>query len=170
MNRAERNLIKELKERERDTQKQWVEGRIRDAKYNKRYKVLKVTGSLPGYLRTERVEREWKEGDEIRAMMKLRCGNMEEGNKYWLENNRKICLFCGKGRDDMEHFIRECEVREWFQSLRNSVEERERRVWSDELDIEKEKVLRRLWKEKERLKKERESEKERKKEGEEKGE
>jgi len=40
---------------------------------------------------------------------------MEEGNKYWLETNRRTCVFCGKGQDKMEHFVSECrEVRERF--------------------------------------------------------
>lgn len=49
--------------------------------------------------------------------MKLRCGNLEE-NKYWLKEEERICTFCGKGRDNIKHFIGECEITmEWFEKL-----------------------------------------------------
>ena len=38
---------------------------------------------------------EWKRGDEIRALFKLRC-NLEEKNKYWLGIEKGKCLFCGE--------------------------------------------------------------------------
>jgi len=42
-------------------------------------------------LRKENLE-EGKRGEEMRALFKLRCGNLEEGNKYWIEEHRKKCI------------------------------------------------------------------------------
>lgn len=89
----------------------------------------------------------------IRTMMRLRCGYMEEGNKYWL------CVFCGKGRDNMEHSIGECEVTmDWFKGLGNNKKEREKKIWEDDLNKVKAEILKKLWKEKEGKKKKREKE------------
>ncbi|KYQ52562.1 hypothetical protein ALC60_08278 [Trachymyrmex zeteki] len=61
---------------------------------------------------------ELRRGDEIRALIKLRCGNMEEKNKYWLEKEEREYLFCDKGEDNLEHYVKECEeVRDSFQEL-----------------------------------------------------
>ncbi len=51
---------------------------------------------VPNYLRVENME--WKRGDEIRALFKLRCDNLEEKNKYWLGIEEGECLFCGERR------------------------------------------------------------------------
>lgn len=40
-------------------------------------------------------------------------------NKYWIEEKERGCLFCGKGRDRIEHFVRDCRVaKEWFRNFR----------------------------------------------------
>lgn len=41
-------------------------------------------------------------------MMKMRCGNMEEENKYWRAEAQKECIFCGKEGDNMEHYVYTC--------------------------------------------------------------
>jgi len=124
MVKTERNLIKELKNRDRDTQKQWEESRISEARYNKKYKEIKKAGIVPKYLRLES-KKETQKGKGTRALMKLRCGNMEEENKYWLEEKWKLCVFCGKGKDNINHFVKECEViKDWFVELKENVEER----------------------------------------------
>jgi len=41
--------------------------------------------------------------------------NLEEGNKYCIEEQRKKCIFCGKGKDNLKHYVEECsEIRERF--------------------------------------------------------
>lgn len=45
--------------------------------------------------------------DEVRALIKLRCGNPEGKNKYWLEKKRGGCLFCNAGEDNLEHYVNE---------------------------------------------------------------
>jgi len=53
-------------------------------------------------LRVENLE--WKRRDEIRALFKLRSGNLEEKNKYWLGIEEGGCLFCGASEDfNFEH-------------------------------------------------------------------
>lgn len=69
----------ELMDRERKIEWQMEEGRIREAKYNKRYKKLKEDGETPKYLRKKFLER-IKFGTGVRALAKLRCGNMEDDN------------------------------------------------------------------------------------------
>jgi len=54
-------------------------------------------------------------GDGVRALARLRCGNMEEWNKYWLEERERRCSFCREGWDNMSHYIKECKkIGEWF--------------------------------------------------------
>lgn len=40
-------------------------------------------------------------GDKVTALLRLRCGNMERENRYWiLEEEHKTCVFCEKGLDN----------------------------------------------------------------------
>ena len=41
--------------------------------------------------------------ESVRGLVRLRCGNMEEGNKYWLDKKYRECVFCGIGIDCIEH-------------------------------------------------------------------
>jgi len=69
------------------------------------------------YLKRSSLEMEGK-GDRIRVLMKLRCGNLEDWNKFWIEEDRRKCKFCGKGRDNMEHYIENCGmIKDWFRGL-----------------------------------------------------
>lgn len=95
-----------------------------------------------------------KKSKRIRALIRLRCGNMENYNRYWLEEDTWLCVFCEKGLDATRHYVEECEVvREWFILLGRNTEERMARLWSDELDEMKEKILLKLWDEKETVRK-----------------
>lgn len=148
----ERDLIKELRERERDVQRQEEERRIREAKYNKRYKIFMDRSRIPCYLEESEV-RKRKNGEGIRALMRLRCGNMEVENKYWLKEEERNCVFCEIGKDSLAHFTGECEItKDWFKELGESVEERISTLENDSLDERKEKVLVKFWREKEKYK------------------
>jgi len=48
------------------------------------------------------------QGEGVRALARLRCENMEEWNKYWLEERERRCSFCNKDRDCFKHYIEEC--------------------------------------------------------------
>jgi len=68
--------------------------------------------------------RKGKRGEEVRALFKLRCENLEEGNKYWVEEHRKKYIFCDKGKDNLKHYIEEClEIKEKFTKLGKDKEE-----------------------------------------------
>lgn len=92
------NLETELINREKDIQRQWQEGRISNARYNMKYKEIEVEGRGPRYLRSENLNKIGK-GDKVKALIKLRCGNMEGANKYWLEESHWGCTFCKEGRE-----------------------------------------------------------------------
>ncbi|KYM77119.1 hypothetical protein ALC53_12414 [Atta colombica] len=61
-------------------QRQWERKRINRAKYNKRYKEIGIENRLPNYLRSENMK--IRKGGEMRALIKLRCRNLERKNKH----------------------------------------------------------------------------------------
>jgi len=82
-------------------------------------------------------------------LTRLRCGNLENWNKFWLEEDERKCSFCGVGKDNLEHFVEDCEeTKEWFKELGENREEIWKRIWSEELDDKKGEILVRLWKSK----------------------
>lgn len=87
----ERNLVKELRNRDRDTQRQREASLIRDANYNKKCKECVEEGIMPRYLERERIE-DLRDGRGVRALIRLRCDNMEEDNKYWLAMDKRACF------------------------------------------------------------------------------
>lgn len=123
------------------------EGRIIKAKYNRKYKEISSNEEGPRYLTKENLK-EVSRGDEVRALINLRCGNMEQENKYWLEENQRVCLFCGEGKDCIEHYVRDCQkIKDWFMELGADEERIISRIWEDET---KGRILRKLWRERKR--------------------
>jgi len=128
--------------------------KIIEARYNRRYKEILAEKEVPRYLKKSSIEKGMM-GDRTRALMKLRCGNLEGWNKFWLEENKRMCKFCGSGRDNMEHYVEGCrKVKEWFRGLGNNSKEIWDRIWSEDLDEEKGEVLVKIWKVKEKIEKE----------------
>jgi len=80
---GEENLETELINRERDVRRQWEDSKIAKGRYNRRYKEIRLKGRVPRYLKKENIEDLKK--DEVKALVKLRCGNLEQVNKYWLD-------------------------------------------------------------------------------------
>jgi len=154
---------KEIMEGERDRLREEEEERIRKARYNKKYKEIGAKEGCPRYLREESLEGTSR-GEEIRALVKLRCGNLENVNKYWLDREQWECEFCGNGEDSIEHYVGECiKVKPWFRELGNEAKERIDRVWNEDIDDCKGKVIKKLCKEKEkRIKEKRKVETQRK--------
>jgi len=95
MSREERNIKEELRERERDVQRQMEDYRVEEARYNKSYKSVRIVGKAPEYLEIDRL-RKIENGEGVRALIRVRCGNMEEDNKYWLGKEKRKCAFCEK--------------------------------------------------------------------------
>lgn len=89
---------------------QWMDGKIINSRYNKRYKDILVVG-MPKYLR----ERGAKESQKTIA--RWRCGNEEEKNKYWDAEGRK-CQICRKEEGSVEHI-------KTYVKARGSIEVRE---------------------------------------------
>lgn len=89
------NLNRDILEREKGTQLQYEVSRIRDTRYNKSYKLIekRVGGCkyilvIRIYLRDmDKIGK--KRGKGIRVLMRVRCGNMGEDNKYWLREEKK---------------------------------------------------------------------------------
>lgn len=107
--------------------------RIREARYNSRYKDIDLGIGKPSYLREKNMDNILVE--EIRALIRIRCGNMEKNNKFWLEKDNKVCVFCRTGKDNIKHYIEKCEdVKEWFNVLGDDNKEKYRKIWNDELD------------------------------------
>jgi len=90
------------------------EEKIKKARYNTRYKEFKVLEGCPRYLKDENLEKKGKR-EEVKALVKLRCSNLENTNKFWLNEEQWKCVFCEKEKDSLEHHVKECdEVKEWF--------------------------------------------------------
>jgi len=108
ISRGEEGWELELVSREREKERK--EGRIRmeKAKYNSRYRELLVEEGVPKYLERENLVKT-ELGEGIKALTRLRCDNLKEWNKYWLDENKRLCSFCGRGKDNLEHFVRDCE-------------------------------------------------------------
>lgn len=96
--REEGKLIGEILRRARQIQDQSDYNRIQGAKYNKRYKDICPIGR-PAYLRNI----DSKGSHKIIA--RLRCGNEEKINRYWLGEESKKCKICEKERETLEHLL-----------------------------------------------------------------
>lgn len=79
---GESNIEIKIVEREREQQRQWEQNGIDRSKYNKRYKEIKVKEEDPKYLQRVNLNK-LRMGKGVRALIKLRCGNLKEENKYW---------------------------------------------------------------------------------------
>jgi len=142
----------QLIKRERDSARAEENRKISEARYNRRYKEILAEGSIPRYLMRGNLEKTNLE-EGVRVLARLRCGNMEEWNKYWLEEGERSCSFCNKDRDCFKHYIEDCrEIKNWFSTLGERKEEVWEKIWSEDLDKKKGEVLVRIWKEKEKIK------------------
>ena len=146
---AARRIGKELEVRDKDVQVQELESKLSEARYNKRYAVIldrKIR--KPKYLSRKHVD-SGRNGIGIRVLARFRCGNMEEDNKYWLSEVDRECVFCCKGKDNLNHFVEECEItRSWFVTLGRNRRERIDKLLCDDFDDVKKKVLLKFWFEK----------------------
>ena len=82
-----KDIIREIQRRGKDLQEQETESKIRESKYNRRYKYEyeRKTG-MPAYMKESRT------GKAIKDKAKLRCGNTENANRYWLKKEKgNVC-------------------------------------------------------------------------------
>jgi len=142
----------ELIKRERDNVRAEENRKISKARYNRIYKKILAEGSILRYLMRGNLEKK-NQGEEVRVLARLRYGNMEEWNKYWLEKRERRCSFCDKDRDYFKRYIEEYrEIKDWFSILGKRKEEVWDKIWSEDLDERKGEVLVRIWKEKKKAK------------------
>jgi len=123
INRKKDNIEEEIISREREKlryteKRKIIEARYKEAIY-KRYKEVLAEGVISKNNLGRINLGEW-----IRALVRVRYGNLREWNKYCLEEGRRKCSFCNKGRDDLLHYIEGCEeMANWFRDLGKNKEE-----------------------------------------------
>jgi len=91
-----RSVADNIRRREKERLGQWLDNKIRDSKYNVRYKDIAAFGK-PGYLRRR------KENGSQKTIARWRCGNEEERNKFWLDRESRRCKLCRIEEDKIEH-------------------------------------------------------------------
>ncbi|XP_024874756.1 uncharacterized protein LOC112456453 [Temnothorax curvispinosus] len=96
-----RCVAEELSSKDRRRQRKEQEILIEWARYNKRYRRIKVAG-LPEYLR-----RKGESGSHKRKA-RARCGNEKLKNKYWLREEERNCNVCGREESTLEHLMERC--------------------------------------------------------------
>ena len=102
MKAREKLVYQETVRRDRDIEKQNIACKIRAARYNRRYKELALERE-PRYLRKYRKE------VDIGIIAKLKCGDFENANKYWVNVEEKLCRLCKKEEETLEHIVVRCE-------------------------------------------------------------
>ena len=154
---GEEDFEDQLINRERGVQRQWEDCKIHKARYNERYKArynerykeIETNDRILEYLGKENLGKGKKE-EKVKALFKLKCRNLEQGNKYWVQEHKKKCIFCGKGKDNLKHYVEECsEIRKNFIKLGKDKEKILRKLYDEELDEMKREIIRILRKERE---------------------
>lgn len=82
--RREYDVENEIIVREKEIQKQWEMNRIEEARYNQMYRSIIKEIEEPKYLLKSNLD-QVSGGWSVRMLVKLRCGNLEEENKYRLK-------------------------------------------------------------------------------------
>ena len=152
MRRAGKSVQEEGKTRDKDIFRQINREKIRDSKYNTRYREL-VAERLPLYLR------KYKKEIDIDIIAKLRCRNLERINKYWLKDEDKLCRLCKKERETLEHVVVNCaKSKEIMEKIREGGRLRLWKLVNEVGNIAVVKVFKKLLKEVDKKEKEKENE------------
>jgi len=91
-------IKKEIKRRKRNIQRKEEKERIKNTKCNTRYKEINDFERCPRCIKVKNLE-EINRREEVRALIKWRCDNLENANKYWLNKEHWRCVFCENGKD-----------------------------------------------------------------------
>ena len=94
--------LEKLTTRDKQVQEQEQFNKIRNAKYNTIYKFIGKIG-LPGYLEGK------GRGESQKLIARVRCGNLEERNKYWMNEDGKLCDLRLLEEGTIKHKIEECQ-------------------------------------------------------------
>lgn len=115
MANEERDLKGELRKRKIAVQRQEEDNTIGKVKYNIVYKKIRSKNNIPEYLQQVNLCKVNKD-ENIRALIRIRCGNMEEDSKYWLGEEEESVFSVRMGRT--LHYIESCTVtKNWFVTL-----------------------------------------------------
>lgn len=73
---------------------------------------------------------------------RLRCGNTENANKYWLSDDKKLCRVCSRETETLEHMTERCEAElRWSEGIDSLLGEEGRgAVWCDRLEKRRKEV------------------------------
>lgn len=124
------DLEREVYERKLDIENQTLMEKINSAKYNARYKDILCT-QLPLYLNNVMC------GKYVAVIARLRCGNFENVNRYWLGEKDRVCVLCEDDWGTLEHYIEECEKTiEWTENLPGEKYSKMNKVLKGEYDKE----------------------------------
>jgi len=82
--------------KDKEEQRLEREGRIRDSRYNRWYKMIKEEG-VPEYLKKGWGESRW------RRVLRFRLGNEIGESNYWEEEDKRICRLCEEETETWEH-------------------------------------------------------------------
>ena len=105
------NVEREVYERKYDIEEQILTTKIKQSRYNKRYKEL-VVCNIPRYLQNR------NGGKYLSIIARIRCGNFENANKYWLGELERQCVLCKLDWGTWDHYMEECEKTvEWTENL-----------------------------------------------------
>ena len=106
-----RNVENEVYKRKFDIEEQISCTKINESKYNRRYKEI-VCNALSKYLHNN------NGGKFMSILARVRCGNFENANKYWLGEKERLCTLCGADWGTFDHYLEECEKTiEWTENL-----------------------------------------------------
>lgn len=99
--RQGRIIAEELSRRDRDVQIEEQELLIDEARYNTRYKGIRVEELL------EYLKGRGERGSHKRRA-RARCGNEERKNRFWLQEEDRKCDICRWEEDTFEHLLERC--------------------------------------------------------------
>lgn len=119
-----------LESRDKDTQAQERWASISKSKSAVRYKFI-MTEGIPEYLRKSRGSRD----RGVRTIARLRCGNEEWENKYWLREEDRRCRICGREGETLEHLTTGCvDELSWAEGIDRLLDENgSGREWGERL-------------------------------------
>jgi hypothetical protein len=79
--------------RDKDIDKQERRERIKESRYKMEYEKC-MTEEIPEYLGRENAR-------ERKMIARLRCGNEDRENRYWMEGEKRRCRMCYEQRETM---------------------------------------------------------------------
>lgn len=92
----------EVYKRKLEIENQTLITKVNESRYNKRYKDI-ACNKLPDYLKNK------NGGKNMAILARVRCGNFENANKYWLSDSERLCSLCGLDYGTFDHYLEECE-------------------------------------------------------------